>query len=98
MIEYVDQHIHPGVREFHIVGGHNPHVPFQYYVDSLRVLKEKYPQVTLKAYTAAEIDFFTRISGLSVEEVLRQLMDAGLESLTGAAQRFCRMSTARRCA
>ncbi|WP_374017517.1 aminofutalosine synthase MqnE [Paenibacillus thiaminolyticus] len=83
MIEYVDQHIHPGVREFHIVGGHNPHVPFQYYVDSLRVLKEKYPQVTLKAYTAAEIDFFTRISGLSVEDVLRQLMVAGLESLTG---------------
>ncbi|GAC41973.1 aminofutalosine synthase MqnE [Paenibacillus popilliae] len=83
MIDYVDQHIHPGVREFHIVGGHNPHVPFQYYVDSLRVLKEKYPQVTLKAYTAAEIDFFTRISGLSVAEVLRQLMDAGLKSLTG---------------
>lgn len=83
MIEYVDQHIHPGVREFHIVGGHNPHVPFQYYVDSLKALKERYPNVTLKAYTAAEIDFFTKISGLSIEQVLRQLMDAGLESLTG---------------
>ncbi|MGZ9585346.1 aminofutalosine synthase MqnE [Paenibacillus marinisediminis] len=83
MIAFVDQHIHPGVREFHIVGGHNPHVPFQYYVDSLRALKERYPNVTLKAYTAAEIDFFTRISGLSIEEVLRQLIDAGLESLTG---------------
>ena len=34
MIDYVEQHIHPGVREFHIVGGHNNHVPFQYYVDS----------------------------------------------------------------
>lgn len=83
MIEYVEQHIHPGVREFHIVGGHNQHVPFQYYVDSIRALHERYPNVTLKAYTAAEIDFFTRISGLSIEGVLKALMDAGLQTLTG---------------
>ena len=36
MVDYVNQHIHPGVREFHIVGGHNPHVPFQYYIDSFK--------------------------------------------------------------
>ncbi|MFX3645932.1 MAG: aminofutalosine synthase MqnE [Paenibacillus sp.] len=83
MIDYVEQHIHPGVREFHIVGGHNNHVPFQYYVDSLRALNEKYPDVTLKAYTAAEIDFFTRISGLSIREVLQELQKAGLKTLTG---------------
>ncbi|MFD2117716.1 aminofutalosine synthase MqnE [Paenibacillus yanchengensis] len=83
MIEYVEKHYHPGVREFHIVGGHNQHVPFQYYVDSLKALHEKYPDVTLKAYTAAEIDFFARISGLSYKEVLQQLMAAGLKSLTG---------------
>ncbi|MFF2091828.1 aminofutalosine synthase MqnE [Paenibacillus sp. NPDC058174] len=83
MIEYVEQHIHPGVREFHIVGGHNPHVPFQYYVDSIKALHEKYPDVTLKAYTAAEIDFFSRISGLSYKEVLQELMKVGLKSLTG---------------
>ncbi len=83
MIAYVDQHIHPGVREFHIVGGHNPHVPFDYYVESIRALKQRYPQVTMKAYTAAEIDFFSRISGLGYREVLETLIDAGLESLTG---------------
>ena len=83
MIEYVDKHITPTVREFHIVGGHNPHVPFQYYVDSLKALKEKYPHVTLKTYTAAEIDFFSRISGLSYAGVLQELQKAGLESLTG---------------
>lgn len=83
MIEYVEQHIHPGVREFHIVGGHNPHVPFQYYVDSLQALHKQYPNVTIKAYTAAEIDFFSRISGLSYKEVLQALMAAGLKSLTG---------------
>ncbi|KQO01079.1 aminofutalosine synthase MqnE [Paenibacillus sp. Leaf72] len=83
MIEYVEQHIHPGVREFHIVGGHNQHVPFQYYVDSLKALHKQYPDVTLKAYTAAEIDFFSRISGLTYKEVLQELMNAGLKSLTG---------------
>jgi len=83
MIAYVDQHIHPGVREFHIVGGHNPHVPFEYYVESIRALKRRYPHVTMKAYTAAEIDFFSRLSGLSYREVLERLIDAGLESLTG---------------
>jgi aminodeoxyfutalosine synthase len=83
MIAYVEQHIHPGIREFHIVGGHNPHVPFDYYVESIRALKKQYPNVTIKAYTAAEIDFYSRISGLSYREVLERLIDAGLESLTG---------------
>ncbi|WP_168123007.1 aminofutalosine synthase MqnE [Paenibacillus sp. HB172176] len=83
MVAYVKEHIRPEVREFHIVGGHNPHVPFQYYVDSLQTLKTNFPEVTLKAYTAAEIDFFARISGLSYKEVLQELMKAGLESLTG---------------
>ncbi|MBA9084433.1 aminodeoxyfutalosine synthase [Fontibacillus solani] len=83
MVAYVEQHIHPGVREFHIVGGHNQHVPFQYYVDSLKALNERFPNVTLKAYTAAEIEFFTRISGMSTKEVLLALKEAGLKSLTG---------------
>lgn len=83
MFEYVDQHITPNTREFHIVGGHNNHVPFDYYVESIRALKERYPQVTIKAYTAAEIDFFSRLSGLSYREVLERLMDVGLQSLTG---------------
>jgi len=83
MFEYIDQHIHPGVREFHITGGHNPNVPFEYYVECIRALKKRYPSVTIKAYTAAEIDFFSRISGLSYREVLERLIDAGLETLTG---------------
>jgi aminodeoxyfutalosine synthase len=52
-------------------------------VDSLQALKDNFPDVTIKAYTAAEIDFFTRISGLSITEVLRELQKAGLQTLTG---------------
>ena len=61
----------------------NPHVPFQFYVDSLKALHERFPDVTLKAYTAAEIEFFSRISGLSFKEVLEALMAVGLKTLTG---------------
>jgi aminodeoxyfutalosine synthase len=83
VIAFAEKHYHPGVREFHITGGHNPTVPFQYYVDSIRGLKEHFPDVTIKSYTGAEIEFFSRISGLSYKQVLETLMDAGLGTLTG---------------
>lgn len=83
MIDYIGQHINPGVREFHITGGHNDKVPFRYYKDCIRALKEKYPHITVKAYTAAEIDFFSRISGLSYREVLEELREAGLDTMPG---------------
>lgn len=83
MIRYVEQHITPGVREFHITGGHNDKVSFQYYKDCIRALKDKYPHVAIKAYTAAEIDFFSRISGLSYRQVLEDLREAGLDTMPG---------------
>jgi aminodeoxyfutalosine synthase len=71
------------VTEFHIVGGLNPKLPFSYYLDMLRQLKELFPQVHLQAFTAVEIDYFSRISGLSLEATLKELMAAGLGSLPG---------------
>ncbi|MCM3080812.1 MULTISPECIES: aminofutalosine synthase MqnE [Brevibacillus] len=83
LLHYVETRFHPGIREFHIVGGHNQHMPFDYYLDTLRTLKKAYPDVTIKSYTGAEIEFFSRIAGLSIREVLQELMKAGLQSLTG---------------
>jgi aminodeoxyfutalosine synthase len=83
MIDYIGKHYHPEMREFHITGGHNTDVSFEYYVDSIKALKKHYPNVTIKAHTAAEIEFFSRISGLSYKEVLQTLVDAGLSTLTG---------------
>lgn len=83
MLEYIEQNYSPEIREFHISQGHNPHVPFEYYVESIRTLKKHYPDVTIKAHTAAEIEFFSRHSGLSYKEVLQTLMNAGLETLPG---------------
>ncbi|MET3290826.1 UNVERIFIED_CONTAM: aminodeoxyfutalosine synthase [Brevibacillus sp. OAP136] len=83
LLEYVAKGYTPTTQEFHIVGGHNHTLPFDYYVNTVRLLKQHYPHVTIKAYTGAEIVFFAKISGLSVKEVLEELMKAGLQSLTG---------------
>jgi aminodeoxyfutalosine synthase len=83
LLEYVGTRFTSGIREFHIVGGHNPHVPFDYYLNTLAILKKHYPQVTIKAYTGAEIEFFTRITGRTMEEILKELIAAGLDTLPG---------------
>jgi len=71
------------VTEFHIVGGLHPDLPFQYYVDLLRGLKERFPTVHLKAFTAVEIGYYAHITQLSIREILEQLKEAGLGSLPG---------------
>src|SRR6266508_5646697 len=72
-----------GITELHIVNGLHPTLPWKYYPRSLRELKKVLPQVALKAFTATEIHWFEQISGLPADEILDELIDAGLESLTG---------------
>jgi aminodeoxyfutalosine synthase len=71
------------ITEFHIVGGLHPDLPFQYYLDLISGLKERFPQVHLKALTMVEIAFLAKRGKLSIEETLRQLKNAGLDSLPG---------------
>jgi aminodeoxyfutalosine synthase len=72
-----------GFTEIHMVGGESPHVDFGYYVDIVSKLKQAMPDVHLKCFTASEIHHMTKLSGLTHEEVLRELRDAGLGSLPG---------------
>ncbi len=72
-----------GVREFHIVSGLHPDLPFTWYLDMLSALKKEFPKIHLKAFTAVEIDYLAKLSGLSVTDTLMQLRDAGLGSLPG---------------
>jgi aminodeoxyfutalosine synthase len=71
------------VTEFHIVGGLHPDLPFTYYLDLISGLKTRFPQVHLKALTMVEIAFLAKRGKLSIEETLRQLKQAGLDSLPG---------------
>jgi aminodeoxyfutalosine synthase len=71
------------VTEFHIVGGLHPDLPFQYYLDLIRGLKERFPTVHLKAFTAVEIGYFSHITQMPIQEVLEKLIQAGVSSLPG---------------
>ncbi|HPF60777.1 MAG: aminofutalosine synthase MqnE [Gemmatimonadetes bacterium] len=70
-------------REFHIVGGLHPKLRLSYYVDMIRGLRERHPEVHIKALTAVEIAHIARVERCSSVEVLQALKDAGLTSMPG---------------
>ncbi|MCL5965724.1 MAG: aminofutalosine synthase MqnE [Deltaproteobacteria bacterium] len=69
--------------ELHIVGGLHPDLPFDFYLAMLRTLRDRFPEMHIQAFTAVEIDYFAKITGLPLPEVIRQLKEAGLGSLPG---------------
>ncbi len=72
-----------GITEVHIVGGLHPSLPFGYYLDLLRALRELGPHLHLKCFTAIEILHLAWLARKSVRQTLIELRDAGLDSLTG---------------
>ncbi|WP_020674796.1 aminofutalosine synthase MqnE [Geopsychrobacter electrodiphilus] len=72
-----------GATEIHTVGGLHPDLPFEFYLQMLRSIKQVDPRLHIKGFTAVEIDYFSRLSGLSIEDVIAALKSAGLGSLPG---------------
>lgn len=73
-----------GGTEILMQGGTNPNLPFSYYTDLLRGIKERFPNITMHSFSPAEIMKMKEVSdGLSLEEVVRQIHEAGLDSLPG---------------
>jgi cyclic dehypoxanthinyl futalosine synthase len=73
-----------GGTEILMQGGTNPNLPFSYYTDLLRAIKERFPNITMHSFSPAEIQKMKVVSdGLSLEEVIRQIHEAGLDSLPG---------------
>jgi len=70
-------------NEVHVVGGLHPDWPFEHYLSMLAAIKKEYPSVAIKAFTAVEIDYMSKISGLSLEDVLRSLKRSGLDLMPG---------------
>src|SRR5438105_934345 len=70
-------------REFHIVGGLHPKLELSYYLDMFRGLKQRHPEVMIKALTAVEVTHLARIEGLTTREVLQAMKDAGVSTLPG---------------
>jgi len=71
------------VTEFHIVGGLHPDLPLEYFLDLVKGLKERFPQVHIKAFTMVEIAFLARRAKLGIPETLERLKQAGVDSMPG---------------
>ncbi|HEV8525194.1 MAG TPA: aminofutalosine synthase MqnE [Terriglobales bacterium] len=71
------------VTEFHIVGGLHPDLPFQYFLNLVAGLKERFPQVHIKAFTMVEVAYLAKRAKLSIRETLERLKAAGVDSLPG---------------
>ncbi|HEX3314540.1 MAG TPA: aminofutalosine synthase MqnE, partial [Gemmataceae bacterium] len=72
-----------GATEVHIVGGLHHQLPYDWYLNVVRVLHQAHPRLHLKAYTAVEWDWFARLTGRTTREILAEFKDAGLGSLPG---------------
>lgn len=87
-----------GIREVHIVGGLHPDWPFEHYLEMLSTIKSNIPRLHIKAFTAVEVEYMSRISGLSLEETLRLLKKNGLDAMPGGgAEIFDRTIRSRLC-
>ncbi len=71
------------LTEVHVVNGLHPDLPWDYYLELLSGFKRIKPDIHLKCFTAVEIAFFAELYGKTDEQVLRELMEAGLDSLPG---------------
>lgn len=72
-----------GATEVHIVGGFHPKLQLDYYENMMRVIKKHHPDLSIKAFTAAEIFYLSKLTKTSVKEILSRLKDAGLDSMPG---------------
>ncbi|HHO47544.1 MAG TPA: aminofutalosine synthase MqnE [Desulfobacteraceae bacterium] len=79
----VSERLDEPINEIHMVGGLHPDLPYSYYLDLLRAIKEIRPEVHIQAFTCVEIHHLAGLAGKSVGETLEELKEAGLGSLPG---------------
>lgn len=84
IFQKIQETIDVGGTEILMQGGTNPNLPFSYYTDLLRGIKQRFPEITMHSFSPAEIQKMVVVSdGLTLEEVVRQIHEAGLDSLPG---------------
>ncbi|WP_291322424.1 aminofutalosine synthase MqnE [Desulfonatronospira sp.] len=81
--EAIKCRLHEPVEEVHVVGGLNPDLPYDYYLEMLAAIKEARPGVHIKAFTAVEIAFLAQKYKKTRKQVLTEFTQAGLDALPG---------------
>ena len=72
-----------GATEVHIVGGFHPDLQLDYYEQMMSTIKKHHPELTIKAFTAAEIFYLSKLTKNSVKEILTRLKESGLDTMPG---------------
>ena len=84
IFQKIQETIDVGGTEILMQGGTNPDLPFSYYLDLLRAIKQRFPTITMHSFSPAEIRKMQVVAGdIPLEDVVRQLHEAGLDSLPG---------------
>ena len=81
-VDEILNNIDDEMHEVHMVGGHHPTWKFEYYIEIVKSIREKHPDLHIKGFTAAEIDYFHRRWKIDPEESLSRLKEAFLKSLS----------------
>ena len=82
-MEEILGHVDQDIRELHMVGGHHPDWSFERYVEIVSTIHQQFPDVQIKAFTAAEIDYFYKRWKVPPEDALARLKEVGLQSMPG---------------
>ena len=83
ILKTVDESMKNGIKEVHIVSAHNPETGLEWYLEIFAKIKKKYPDLHIKALTAAEIHFLSQEYNLSYEEIINKMIEYGVDSMPG---------------
>ncbi|MFH2096810.1 MAG: CofH family radical SAM protein [Bacteroidota bacterium] len=83
LMDYLEKRMLPGTTELHIVGGVYPGRDVFYYAKQLSMIRRKYPDLHIKAFTAIELDYMFKTAGVTIEDGLDILIEGGLNSIPG---------------
>jgi len=83
ILETVESSVNNGIKEVHIVSAHNPDTGLEWYLDVFRKIKDKYPQLHVKALTAAEIHFLAQEYNLTHQDIVNKMHESGVDSMPG---------------
>ncbi len=92
-LKIAGQAVAEGATELHITGGLNTKLPFTYFTNLLKSLKSAFPQLHLKAFTMVELDHFAHFYKMPDEDVIKELIGAGLDSCPGGGAEIFREPT-----
>ncbi|MBS4014369.1 MAG: aminofutalosine synthase MqnE [Bacteroidetes bacterium] len=83
ILNIIEEKISSGARELHITGGANPSYNLDFYTELFKHIKKLYPFLHIKAFTAVEIDYISKLAGLDFKDTLKILKESGLDSIPG---------------